>query len=313
MRACNVAARATRPPAPPRPVHFAPRLAGRADAGLNFVRTGGRVGHSPESSAVLRRRTNYFRATYVSGVQIYAPVTSGLLHHPRLAEAARELYGRPIVVPATVYANVMLPGQELGLHTDVPEFRGAHRGDYPLWLLVVLHHSGLFERWRIHLATGVLHLGWGRGGEFAYYPDGIDAPAAVEPARHNRALVLDTDSVFHGVDRVLGDETALHRLVPGSTLRHRPRTGWSLERDTGPLAAVGETELRYSISWKARCFADPTERRAVENRTDDLDFGYVLRSLTAELVARGRLAATARPSEEELAGLMISEFIHFPR
>ena len=32
-----------------------------------------------------------------------------------------------LVVPWNVYANVMLPGQELGMHTDTPEFRGAHR------------------------------------------------------------------------------------------------------------------------------------------------------------------------------------------
>ena len=54
-----------------------------------------------------------------------------------------------------VYANVVLPGQELSVHTDVPEFRGANRKHEPEWLLVVMPLSGLFERWRMPIATGV--------------------------------------------------------------------------------------------------------------------------------------------------------------
>jgi len=53
------------------------------------------------------------------------------------------------------YANVLLPGQELAVHTDVPEFRGASRKTLPQWLLVAMHHSQLFERWRVPIATGV--------------------------------------------------------------------------------------------------------------------------------------------------------------
>ena len=44
-----------------------------------------------------------------------------------------------------MYANLLLPGQELAVHTDVPEFRGANRKVIPQWLLVVMHHSGLFD------------------------------------------------------------------------------------------------------------------------------------------------------------------------
>jgi hypothetical protein len=49
----------------------------------------------------------------------------------------------------------MVPGQELALHTDVPEFRGANRKLHPQWLLVAMRHSGLFEDWRMPIATGV--------------------------------------------------------------------------------------------------------------------------------------------------------------
>src|SRR5207248_7959988 len=127
---------------------------------------------------------------------------------------------RDVVVPAIVYANILLPGQELAVHTDVPEFRGANRKVVPQWLLVVMHHAGLFDEWRMPIATAIAYFGEGRGGELAYYPDGPEAPAATYPPRHNTAVVLGTDSVFHGVDRVAGDDDALRSLRPGMRLHH---------------------------------------------------------------------------------------------
>src|SRR4029079_9894442 len=92
--------------------------------------------------------------------------------HERLRQAAENLHGRPVIVPAIVYANMLLPGQELAVHTDVPEFRGANRKVVPQWLLVVMRHSELFERWRMPIATGIAYFGDAKGGELAYYPDG---------------------------------------------------------------------------------------------------------------------------------------------
>ena len=53
-----------------------------------------------------------------------APGIEPFLHHEGFVEAARALHGRDVIVPAIVYANLLLPGQELAVHTDVPEFRG---------------------------------------------------------------------------------------------------------------------------------------------------------------------------------------------
>ena len=44
------------------------------------------------------------------------------------------------------------------VHTDVPEFRGANRKVIPQWLLVVMHHAGLFESWRMPIATGIAYF-----------------------------------------------------------------------------------------------------------------------------------------------------------
>src|SRR4051794_6025522 len=210
------------------PTAFAPELAQRYDAAVNFVRTGGRFGRAAEERSMLAARTNYFRETYAYGDDVFAAGIEPFHSHEVLVDAARRLHGRPVIVPAIVYANILLPGQELAVHTDVPEFRGANRKILPQWLLVVMHHSGLFEEWRMPIATGVSYFGGGHGGELAYYPEGPAGPAATYAPRHNTGVMLDTDSVFHGVDRVIGAEDALARLRPGMKLVHRSGGRWEL-------------------------------------------------------------------------------------
>lgn len=292
---------------------FAPRTGARHDAATNFVRTGGRLGNRREVPDLRAARTNYFRATYVAGRAVYCSEVLDLLHHPSLAEAASALYGANVVVPNQVYANVMLPGQELGVHTDVPAFRGAHRGNYPLWLLVAMHHSRLFDAWRIRLATAVLHLGQAKGGEFAYYPGGASSPVTVREPHHNQALVLDTDTVFHGVDRVGGDEAALTKFRSGLFLRFDHASGtWQLGDGREVVATFGVDAPRYSISWKAQCFVDEADADACLNHADDLTFEQVIGSLTEELRRRGLVASRSAIDDDALARLMIEEFIRFP-
>src|SRR5438067_4976391 len=138
------------------PTTFAPELAQRYDAAVNFVRTGGRFGRKDDDRGLMAARTNYFRETYAYGDDIISPrITELLFRNDRLVEAAQKLHGRDVIEPAILYANVLVPGQELATHTDVGEFRGANRKVMPQWLIVVMHHSGLFERWRMPVATGI--------------------------------------------------------------------------------------------------------------------------------------------------------------
>jgi hypothetical protein len=294
------------------PASFAPELAQRYDATINFIRTGGRFGRS-EDRAVLAARTNYFRETYSYGDDVFLPGIERLRDNEELAAAARRLHGRPVVVPAIVYANILLPGQELALHTDVPEFRGANRKVLPQWLCVVMHHSGLFDEWRMPIATGITYFGNASGGALAYYPDGPGGDAATYTPQHNTAAVLDTDSIFHGVDRVDGDDSALASLRPGMRLHHEGDEQWTV-RDGEQIVAKYETDdLRYSVSWKAYCFVDDGERAAWESHSDDLTLETILGRLVDDLVTRGRLAsAEARPDDATLGRLLIEEYVQFP-
>jgi hypothetical protein len=275
------------------------------------VRTGGRFGRRED----IRRaaaRTNYFRETYFYGEHACSPGVEDFRDDEGLRAAAEELHGRPVIVPAIVYANILLPGQELAVHTDVPEFRGANRRIVPQWLLVAMRHSGLFEPWRMPIATGIAYFGHAEGGDLAYYPDGPEGPAEVYAPAHNTAALLDTDTVFHGVDRVAGDDELLGRLQPGMRLVHEGDRHWTLRAPDGDVvASLGTDDLRYSVSWKSYCFADEAERDAWSDHSDDLALDHILDVLEADLRERGRLDGP-RPDATELGKLLIDTYIRFP-
>jgi hypothetical protein len=284
---------------------FAPEIPQRYDAALNFVRTGGRF-HRQEDVKVLAARTNYFRETYAYGDDVFVDGVEVLIRNDALLDAARALHGRPVIVPSILYANILLPGQELAVHTDVPEFRGANRKVVPQWLLVVMHHSGLFDSWRMPIATAVTYFGTASGGALAYYPDGPDGPAATYEPAHNTAAVLDTDSIFHGVDRVDGDDRALHDLRIGMRLHHDGDGCWSVRDGDTAVAVYSTDDLRYSVSWKGYCFADAAERDAWANHTDDLTLDTILDRLLADM-------GIDRPASDiDLGRMLIERYVRFP-
>jgi hypothetical protein len=305
------------------PRAFATKIGSRADAGRNFRKTGGRFGRSREPHWVLQARTGYFRDEYAHGETVSVDGAERILANTALAEAARQLYGLPVVAPYIVYGNLLLPGQELGLHTDVPAFRGVDRTVLPLWFLVVMRHSGLFERWRIPVATAVAFVGECAGGEFAYYPDGAAGEALqIDPASGS-VVMLDADTIFHGVDRVEGDDSAVRSVSRGSKTRlvNKGSRQWVLR--IGPGDEHKDTEskvfpyqsrdLRFSASWKAYCFADEDQRLEWLNHIDDLRGEVIMDVLVTELCERGVLTGKDHGlSDTDLAYLMIDTFIQFP-
>ena len=296
----------------PEPLAARPGLPlGRLDAARNFRRTGGRKGRTEDGSALLAARTNYFRATYAQSNGTGALEARKLLRHERLIDAARALYDRPVVVPFVVYANLLIPGQELGVHTDVPVFRGVDRSRLPPWLLVVMRHSGLFEDRRLLVATIILYFGNSGGGEFAYFPAGAGGACETIPAQYNSAVALDADSIFHGVDRVDGDDAAVAELRTDMRLTHRDQVAWNLLDGERVVARFASDDVRFSVSWKAYCLAEG--QSSVRAPDGELPVDAVLHELTRELLARGRLSHSDHGlSKLELANLLIDEFVSFP-
>jgi hypothetical protein len=284
-------------------------LAQRHDAVMNFLKTGGRHGKAAPL-AELVARTNYFREEYAYGNKVKAAGIEPFLHHDGFVEAARAIHDRRVIAPAIVYANILVAGQELAVHTDVPEFRGANRKKYPQWLMVVMHHSRLFEKWRMPIVTAVSWFNDCRGGEFVFYPEGAGGRAVALPAKRNTAIILDTDTVFHGVDPVAPGEPVAP-LKPGMRLVFDGDGQWSIRDGDAVVVRYGWEDIRFSVSWKAYCFADEAERRAWSEHTDDLELDRIVDRLVDDLRERGRVAGE-RPAPTDLALLMIDEYVKFP-
>ncbi len=287
-------------------------LAQRQDALGNFLRTGG-LARAAESPVALAVRTSYFREEYAYGLDERIDGIGPFLHHPGFVEAAQAIHGRPVIEPAIAYANLMVPGQELAVHTDVPEFRGANRKLLPQWLLVVMHHSGLFAEYRMPIATAIAWFHDCDGGELAYWPAGAESEVQRHRVRFNTAMVLDTDSVFHGVDRIADiPDDALPPIRPGTTLQFAGDRAWKLRAASGErLATYDWRQLRFSVSWKAYCFRDAHERDAWRDHRDDLTLDVVLDRLVDDLCTRG--AADRDVARDVALGqLLIDEYITFP-
>ena len=283
----------------------------RFDAAFNYIQHGIDGHGNSDDVSTAAQRTNYFRETYAYGNDIKAAGVEAFFNHPDFLAVACEVTDRSLVVPAIVYANILTPGQELAIHTDVPEFRGADRKRMPQWLLVTMLHSGLFDDYRIPIATCVSWFGANPGGAFAYYPEGPHGRRESMPASHNTAILIDTDKVFHGVERVT-PKSFFPEIDKGATLTFEGSAGWSLAKPNQEVVARYQWEdLRYSISWKAYCFADEAEKAKWANKTDDLTLDFILDTLESELRSRG-VQQGERPDPTAFAQALVNEFIRFP-
>ena len=181
----------------------------------------------------------------------------------------------------------------------------------PQWLLVTMLHSGLFDDYRIPIATCVSWFGANPGGAFAYYPEGAQGVRESMAATHNTAILIDTDQVFHGVERVT-PKTFFPEIDKGATLTFKGDNNWSLANPNGEeVAHYTWADLRYSISWKAYCFKDEVEQEKWATKSDDLTLEQILQTLESELRDRGVLSG-ARPEPTAFAQLLVDTFIRFP-
>src|SRR5262249_59239098 len=129
------------------------------------------------------------------------------------------------------------------------------------WLLGTATRAGLRGRGGRPRPRGVVGWGAARGGLPPFPPGAPPAPAATILAAHDTAVVLDTDSVFHGVDRVAESATPLPPLAIGMRLTFEGDDTWRGGFGDDTLIRYPWDDIRFSVSWKAYCVADEDERR----------------------------------------------------
>ncbi len=211
------------------------------------------------------------------------------LFHERVTQAAREFYDAEVIVPHSVYVNVMAAIEKSGpAHTDNPRFHGRDRSNTPMWLLRTMFWSGLFDRYAIVQATSIWWMNDVEGGGLLYWPNGPDAP----PLEHigqmaNTALVGDNHGMFHQVGPV-GPFDAGTRLVTQRAQLAPTQDGsgdWTVTDRGAVQYRAPLSHYRVSVLWKADVYRDVAEQR--ERMADTISIPDVVRAINSDLEERG--------------------------
>jgi len=211
------------------------------------------------------------------------------LFHERVTQAARDFYDAEVIVPHSLYVNLMAAIEKSGpAHTDNPRFHGRDRSNTPMWLLRTMLWSGLFDRYAIVQATSIWWMNDVEGGGLLYWPEGPDAP----PHEHvgnmaNTALVGDNHGMFHQVGPV-GPFDLGTRLVTSRAELSPAADG------SGDWAVVDRDKVRYqaplerfrvSVLWKADVYRNEEEQR--RQMADTLSIPDVARIFDGDLEEKG--------------------------
>ncbi|MEZ4281139.1 MAG: hypothetical protein R3F21_16180 [Myxococcota bacterium] len=218
-----------------------------------------------------------------------APGSDLFLQCPRYFEASRTFYDAEVILPHSLYVNVMAGLEEHGpAHTDNPKFRGRERKNTPMWLLRSMLWSGLFIRWEIVQSTAIWWLNDVEEGGLAYWAEGPDEP----PRRHfgrmaNTALIGDNHRMFHQVEPVGPFGGGTRRVTPRAQLAPAaddPKA-WTVQDRGREVFRAPLSDLRVSVLWKADVYGSEAERREVER--DRLSLEDVARIFDADFAVRG--------------------------
>ncbi len=233
--------------------------------------------------------TPWFRNFWALGGKVTFPGAETAFHNPLYLEAAREVFGAEVVVPLAMMTNLNLPGPAAPPHLDLPFFRGAHRREVPSWLLAPMGYSGLFHHWAIPVASVITWFYGGSGGEFEYWPDGLDAESVrVRDLAANQAVIADNEYTYHRVCEVGSPDDFLeHNRVPYGSMLQLDGSEWRLTEDDRELGRYPKADVRLSVLWKAYCFSDQAEAEAFADDTDVLTPAQVVEIFQADLRHRG--------------------------
>ncbi len=279
-------------------------LVRRHDAAMNHMTAALRRGPL-EPLDVFAARTNLFRGILAEGGEVFLEGVEALRTAPAFVQAAREISGAAVVEPTMLFANVLVPGQELPVHTDTPAFVGLDQTCCPEWLLVVMGHSGLFTAERVPLMGAVAFFGGcTEGGALVVYAAGPDAPPTLAPAEAGTAVVFDSEACFHGVGRVGGPDAPAPPAEAGTTLAREADGRWVVRVGDRELARYSFEEIRLSVQWKGRCVTPGDDRPALLRADAEA-------RLVEDLRRRGVVGA-ALPDDTQLALRMIETYVRFP-
>lgn len=223
----------------------------------------------------------WFRGDWALAGELLAEGAELILHNKKFLETAKAAFNTSFVCPEFVAVNINGPMPAGNIHMDNPSFYGATRAQYPLPFLRVMGLSGLFESWRVVRASTLCWFYDGVGGNFDYWPEGIDGPMLSERAPFgNVALCADTDRIYHRIGTVGNGDAELPQMSASATIQPDGAGMWTILENGEVRATYPSDAIRFSVLWKA-------EVRETESRPGDLTLDRIMVIFTTDLRHRG--------------------------
>ena len=222
----------------------------------------------------------WFRGDWALGGKPLVEGAEVILHNRRFLEAARSAFGTSFVHPEFVAVNINGPMPACTTHIDNPSFYGATRVEYPLPFLRVMGSSELFDAWRVVRASTISWFYEGEGGNFDYWPEGIDGPMLSEQAPFgNVALCGDNDRMYHRIGPTGNGNKEMPRISASAKIQPDGDGNWIIFENGEVRATYASRAIRFSVLWKA-------EVRNGEPRPDDLTLDRTMEIFIADLRRR---------------------------
>eukprot|EP00090_Calanus_glacialis_P037713 TRINITY_DN6519_c0_g1_i3.p1 TRINITY_DN6519_c0_g1~~TRINITY_DN6519_c0_g1_i3.p1 ORF type:complete len:399 (+),score=111.23 TRINITY_DN6519_c0_g1_i3:157-1353(+) len=218
----------------------------------------------------------------------------------------------------SLYVNLLLPGQSIKIHLDVPELRGVDRSTCPNWLLVAAHCSGLFSEYRVRNVTSVFYPQTVQGGALCAFSPELSGQ--VFPVEEGLAVVLDTDSCFHHSSQarcsssVPGQGVEVPRLPAKCGVEVEEVDGqmmWRVvEQDTGKtVCTLPEKDVRFSVSCKFHIFGSGSEASEYVDQGASLSAADLVLTMKEDLVRKGKIPAEENCPLYKLGHACYEEYI----
>jgi hypothetical protein len=312
-------------------------LAGRMDIGRHLILTGGARGLREKYEKIISRVQSF--GAYHFDLNAY-PAISRLFADEKFLGTAKMVCpaDKQHLDPFQFNFIIQIPGQTVATHIDGVYFKGASRFQFPQWLLAAMKFSGMWDekfvdqvqvvgylhRWEPTEAvdTSVDHDNF---GSFIYWNNNDPKPNRVLPHPLSGSVV-DGSKVVHAAsvyrmedDIPLIDKSIVHWLKKESGENDR----WTLtnERD-GVLRNYSFDDLRISIVYRARCFANDAElesyRKTLHGKDGEdgrMSLDGILEKFLADLIAKGKLAKGSTLESVprlDLALMIMDVYIKYP-
>jgi hypothetical protein len=333
---------------------------------MHFVKTGGFNGHIEYYERMVSRIIP-FRKRLIAQKSLNSPYSTyeNLRKLPELNDPAFLDKVNTICADNTIFKTkraskdsivselfqldilLILPGQELPMHLNVPYFWSADRSHLPQWLLVLMKKSKLFNHLFIPQVQGINWLNLdekfkpvesdivdlnGDGGDFYFYPylphklpgHELEEPEysyenvnryVILKSVPNSVILLDGAQVIHGVDRFKPNE-----LPPLFGHKHDYKINfdatsnkWHLfDSQNTHLKSYSKNEVKLLVSWNAHCFVNHAEReKFFSGVREEMSLESIMDVFKSDLRKRRRL-----PSESieplELWTIVLKEYLKYP-